>query len=1291
MGCKPRSSANCPGCGDVYQPFRCNRRGIWNKKPYQNCLKCWRDSRKTGIESKNSSLQVCASQISMYKVKSTIGHQVFYDGAWHASKFRDHPTVLLKVGMENRDNSVFVNAIADTGAQSNLWGYKDFARAGFVKADLRPVSSQFRVADDRAISIVGAFNGMFESTTPRGKVIRCRAMVYVSSSVSGFFLSFDTLLGLRVIDQRFPEPGRCEPTDTIHGYIPVSIASLVSRYSISCKCPQRSAVPIRPTRLPFDPVPANIPKMRAWLLEKFASSTFNTCPHRPLQEMAGPPIEMHLQDNAKPKACDKPATIPLHWQAKVRQDLLRDEALGVIERVPYGTPNTWCHRMVVTRKGDGSPRRTVDLSPLNKFCRREPFGGESPFSLARRVPGNTWKTVSDAWNGYHSVPLRESDRHLTTFITPFGRYRYTRAPQGFLSSGDGYNRRFDAILSEFQRKERCVDDTVHYDDDLAQHWWRTIEFLSIVGAAGIVLNPEKFQFCKRQVDFAGFRITDDHIEPLPKYLDAIRSFPTPQGITDIRSWFGLITQVSSYAQLRDLMAPFRKFLSPKVKFFWDQDLDDAFTRSKELIVKLIQKGVQIFDTKKPTCLRVDWSGRGIGYFLLQKHCSCPSELPDCCQDGWRVTLAGSRFLVGAEVRYAAIEGEALAIVWGLQQTKYFTQGCNNLIVVTDHKPLVGLFGSRTLDQISNTRLFRLKQKTLPWYFRTVYLPGKSNYAADAASRYPDPGATDTQIDYGEDFGESALFASIAGELSTNTAISWSMIVDETSKDPTLCKLRGAIYSGFQESSADISEYLRFKDSLYIGDGGVIMYMDRAVIPSSLRKQVARNLHSAHQGTAAMLSRAQTIVFWPGITQDIKNVRDSCQSCNENAPSQAATPAEPITTPSLPFQQIFADFFAFAGRHFLVVGDRLSGWSEIYSTPTGSHYSGSRGLIRCLRSFFSTFGVPEELSSDGGPEFAADSTKAFLCNWNIRHRISSAYHAQSNGRAEVAVKSAKRLLRKNLGPNGSLDTDELLRAMLQLRNTPDPDCKVSPAEVIFGRPLRDAFSFVNRGKAMFNPNIKSDWREAWRLKELAVRKRYVRWCERHNLHTRDLAPLRVGSRCFVQNQEGARKNKWDRSGIVVDALPHGKYTIRLDGSGRLTNRNRRFLRLYKSAPATFTEPPAQNQQQPATDVDGMRLRSATDDSDIIDDGAEPVEESAVRRSIDIDNDIEHAADGVNDMEDPVATYLPVDGDVEPVSDPVVEDGESANIPLCLRRLRRYNRPGLQEDEETIRSTRLRIRQ
>ena len=107
-----------------------------------------------------------------------------------------------------------------------------------------------------------------------------------------------------------------------------------------------------------------------------------------------------------------------------------------------------------------------------------------------------------------------------------------------------------------------------WDADLERHWWRTIEFLETVGKSGIILNPEKFQFCAKDVEFAGFRITSTRVAPLPKYLDAIRLFPTPKNLTDVRSWFGLINQVAGYGQLRKTLDPFRPFLNPKVKFEW---------------------------------------------------------------------------------------------------------------------------------------------------------------------------------------------------------------------------------------------------------------------------------------------------------------------------------------------------------------------------------------------------------------------------------------------------------------------------------------------------------------------------------------------------------------------------------------------------------------------------------------------------------------------------------------------------------------------------------------------------
>ena len=1239
-----QETRSCPSCHNLYKPYKQGRNG-WNKRPYHICFNCWK---KKSQECAAAQMNHCVSTTSRKlesKVSSFIlSHRVFNNNWWRKANKNTHPTLYISISHVGSSRSAVVNVIADTGAQSNLWGYNDFISKGFSKKDLSPVTLRISAANNQSLNIIGAFRAKFSGKSPKGENVCCRDVIYVSDSVSHFYLSCSTMMQLGIIGKNFPTVGDCDIYNTKEIKVDVSSTSLVRALKsgcadntvgdlLQCSCPQRECVPPRPNSLPFSAIPENNNKMRKWLINQFKSSTFNTCPHRPLQQMVGPPMEIHISEDAKPKVCYTAAPIPLHWQQKVYDDLIRDEALGVIEKVPYGVPVSWCHRMVVTRKHDGTPRRTVDLSPLNRYCKREIYSSESPFRLARRIPQGTWKTVTDAWNGYHSVPLRKCDSHLTTFVTPFGRWRYIRAPQGFLSSGDGYNRRFEAILTDFERKERCVDDTIHYDSDLEAHWWRTIDFLILVGKSGIVLNPDKFQFAQKTVEFAGFRISENNIEPLPKFLDAIKSFPTPVSNTDIRSWYGLINQVSNYAQLRDCLAPFRQFLSAKSKFSWSGELDQAFEKSKLEIIKAIRKGVEIFDVALPTCLRPDWSSRGIGYFLLQKHCKCKGNMPQCCSSGWKITLAGSRFLQNAEKNYAAIEGEALALAWALEQTRYFTQGCSNLMVITDHKPLVKIFRDRTLDQITNTRLFRLKQRTLPWYFEISYLPGKTNHMADAMSRYPSPNGEVGD----EDRIEAILVASIESEAQDLTTISWEIIADKTKLDPVLSKLIIAIDENFKGSYPELQPYLKHRDALYKQDGVVIL-RNRVVIPTSLRTNVLSVLHSAHQGVLGMGSRARSIVFWPGMTRDIEKVRENCSDCNRNAPSQAHLPSLPVNPPTTPFEKIYADFFQYGSKHYLIIGDRLSGWTDVYAIQSNTFQSGANALVRCLRIFFATYGVPEEISTDGGPEFMADICKTFLRRWDVKHRVSSAYFPRSNGRAEVSVKSIKRLLRSNIGPGGSLNNDRFLQAILQHRNTPGPLSGVSPSEILFGRPIKDKFSFTTKLLKFSNSAYQRNWREAWARKERAIRSRYRKSIPRLNFNSRIIPPLKAGDRCLIQNQHGNYPRKWERSGTITKVLPFNKYELKVDGSGRLTIRNRKFIRRLKMTSTAIQRAPLRYWDSPETITESS--------PNMINDGDE--------------------------------------------NQPSSNTSSPCFVPYMLKRLAPFNKPGLKEDT-SVPQTRLRPRQ
>ena len=103
----------------------------------------------------------------------------------------------------------------------------------------------------------------------------------------------------------------------------------------------------------------------------------------------------------------------------------------------------------------GKPRRVVDFQKLNQACLRQTHPTKAPFLQCMAVPPNSMKTVLDAWNGYHSVQLREEDRHLTTFITPWGRYEYCNLPQGHMAAGDTYTARYDEVTQGFKRMERA--------------------------------------------------------------------------------------------------------------------------------------------------------------------------------------------------------------------------------------------------------------------------------------------------------------------------------------------------------------------------------------------------------------------------------------------------------------------------------------------------------------------------------------------------------------------------------------------------------------------------------------------------------------------------------------------------------------------------------------------------------------------------------------------------------------------------------------------------------------------
>ena len=138
--------------------------------------------------------------------------------------------------------------------------------------------------------------------------------------------------------------------------------------------------------------------------------------------------------------------------------------------------------------------------------------------------------------------------------------------------------------------------------------------------------------------------------------------------------------------------------------------------------------------------------------------------------------------------------------------------------------------------------------------------------------------------------------------------------------------------------------------------------------------------------------------------------------------------------------------------YLVIVDRFSGCPLVYNFKPNQATSNS--FVNILREVFMTYGVADEFGSDGGPKFLSTKLDEFLKFWGLFHRKSSVSYPQSNGRAELGVKTAKRLIEEHTLPDGSFNTNAFAAAILQYRNTPLPDIDLSPAQILLHRQLKD---------------------------------------------------------------------------------------------------------------------------------------------------------------------------------------------------------------------------------------------
>jgi len=346
----------------------------------------------------------------------------------------------------------------------------------------------------------------------------------------------------------------------------------------------------------------------------------------------------------------------------------------------------------------------------------------------------------------------------------------------------------------------------------------------------------------------------------------------------------------------------------------------------------------------------------------------------------------------------------------------------------------------------------------------------------------------------------------------------------------------------------VRPYLPVAAELYETDN-LVMRGSRIVIPPPLREEMLGQIHSAHQGISKCRERARRSVWWPGISQELARVVQNCRECCK-AQTQRAQPLMPSPLPELPWQKVATDLFQWKQSTFLLIVDYYSRFIEIArlsNAPTAEE------VVTHTKSIFARHGIPECVISDNGPQYTSGLYEEFSKCYQFKHITSSPYFPQSNGEAERAVGTIKRMMAKCEDP---------YLALLEYRSTP-LQIGYSPSELLMGRTLRSTIP-MTRGQRM--PRLID--RDTVRVRDKELKAKQKRDHDSHH-GVRSLPPLNSGDEVWIPDRQ-------EEACVAQEVGPQSYEVTTPEGSYR---RNRRDL-IRLPDPPNRAESPAHPPGQPS---------------------------------------------------------------------------------------------------------------
>ncbi|CAM1310338.1 Uncharacterised protein r2_g2066 [Pycnogonum litorale] len=586
----------------------------------------------------------------------------------------------------------------------------------------------------------------------------------------------------------------------------------------------------------------------------------------------------------------------------------------------------WASPMVIVPKPDNSVRLCADYTAtLAKSVDIEAYPLPLPDELLASLAG---KTILDS-----------ESKPLLTINTIKGLMQYERLPYGISSAPAIVQRAMEELLCGLG-VQIYLDDILVASTDMNSHLHLLEQVFDRLRKANIRLRWDKCEFAKTEVKYLGFCVSASGVSPDPHKVSAVKLFPVPSSVTELRSFLGLVRFYEKFiASLADLAKPLYTLLKKDVGWTWNDEHHKAFTDIKNFLIST--NCLCHYDPSKPLVVATDASPVGVSAVLSHRD-----------EKGNEYPIAyASRSLSVSESRYAQIDREALAIIYGVRKFSAYLLG-RRFTLVTDHKPLQSIFGNKKgVPPIVTARLHRYCVFLMSFAFDVEYRPGPQNCNADALSRAP----VDLPDNY-EDETEAYLIANIA-----NARLDSKTVAEKTALDSVLPRILHLVKHGWPDKCPDDAMIRLFwsrRNELSVHDR-VLLWGCRVVMQSS----VLHEMHANHSGIVKMKSIARIYVWWPSLSTDIENFVNSCDQCQMNASSLPSEAVQPWPASDV-WQRVYLDY---ASNKWPSVAYPVRCWLEAKFMQSTT----SNATLRTLYEWFSRYGFPVQVHTDGGPQFTSN--------------------------------------------------------------------------------------------------------------------------------------------------------------------------------------------------------------------------------------------------------------------------------------------------------------------------------